>query len=89
MLNQALGIFKRQRAAWAQAAGLKGLVPALDFSVGLGVVRGGLDMSQASDPDELFEVTGDELLIQKQRTFKIRGLDRVDKAVIEAARQSR
>ena len=61
MLNQTLGIFKRQRAAWAQAAGFKGLVPALDFTVGLGVVRGGLDMSQASDPDELFEVTGNEL----------------------------
>lgn len=38
MLNQTLGIFKRQRAAWAQAAGLTGLVPALDFTVGLGVV---------------------------------------------------
>jgi hypothetical protein len=61
MLNQTLGIFKRQRAAWAQAAGFKGLVPALDFTVGLGVVRGGLDMSQASDSDELFEVTGNEL----------------------------
>src|ERR1700758_2863618 len=61
VLDQALGVFERERAAWAQAVGFKGLVPALDFTVGLGVVRGGLDMSQASDSDELFEVTGNEL----------------------------
>src|SRR5215471_17983979 len=34
---------------------------ALDFAVGLGVVRRGLHMSQSNDADELFEVTGDEL----------------------------
>ena len=49
------------RNPWANAMGLKGFVPALDFPVALRVVRRGTHMGQTGDADELFEIAGNEL----------------------------
>jgi hypothetical protein len=37
------------------------LLPALDFAVGLSLVRRGFDMSQTGQGDQLLKVLGDEL----------------------------
>ena len=59
--NQATGVLEVQGDPWADAITLKGFVPALDFSVALGVVGRGAHMGQTGDADKLFEIAGNEL----------------------------
>src|SRR5262249_47909200 len=54
-------IIERQRCSWPDALPFERFVPALDLSVRLRIKRRGSDVRHARDPDELFEVLGDEL----------------------------
>ena len=45
-----------QRCFWADPAGFERFVPAFNFAVGLGVVRGGFDLDQPWKANEVLEV---------------------------------
>src|SRR4029453_5166483 len=59
--DQAPGVLEVQGNPWANAMGLKGFVPALDFPVALRVVRRGTHMGQTGDADELFEIAANKV----------------------------
>src|SRR5262245_26650719 len=59
--DDSLGIFQGQRRLGANTVALDGAMEAFDLAVALGIVRRGLHMRHATDPDELLEVAGDEL----------------------------
>jgi hypothetical protein len=61
IVDDALSFFERKGHGDPDAFALEGLVPALDFAIGLGIVRRGSDVGHAGDADELFEILGDEL----------------------------
>lgn len=59
--HDAASLVQSQRRFLADAIVLDSAVIAFQFAVGLRVVRAGADMRHATQPDELFEVAGDEL----------------------------
>src|SRR4051794_18776587 len=59
--DQMAPLFQRQRRSGPNALALQRFVPALNFSVRLRIERRSSDVRHARDPNELFEVLGDEL----------------------------
>src|SRR5450759_1122448 len=61
LLNQALRVFQRQWRSLPNAFPFQRLVPALQLSVRLWIVRRGSDVRHARDANKLLEVPSDEL----------------------------
>jgi len=59
--DEATCLFDVERGSRADAVVLEGLVPALDFAVGLWVVGRGFDVGETCNANELFEVLCNEL----------------------------
>lgn len=59
--NEAACVVEAKRDAGTNAVGLERAMPAFDFAVALGIVRGSADVAETGDANELFEVAGDEL----------------------------
>src|SRR5581483_11744798 len=54
-------VVDRERYQDTNALAFDGFVPAFDFTVALGIIRRGLDVSHAGDANKLLEVLGNEL----------------------------
>lgn len=59
-VDGAAAVVVGERGLGAYGVGFEGLMPTLEFSVGLRVVRGGADVGHAGDADEFLEIAGDE-----------------------------
>jgi len=60
-LDKASAILLGKRAAWPETVDFEALVPSLDFTVALRVVRRGFDMGQPGQADKLLKVLGYKL----------------------------
>ena len=60
-LDQSSGNLLAEGAAWPETIDFEALMPSLDFTVALRVVRGGCDMGQPAQADKFLQVFGDKL----------------------------